>query len=249
MSLLDLNPVEEVDLEQVDKTLGLDTLKAAMPKGRRHIITQSLTDKINGIIDDPEVRDAFRDNLLGFSEVLVDPKITMTAYIQAVRYCSYKLMGFKDLESYIRTFPDRYERMLDDGKSIEHIRAIVSQYNGGKACQRILEQTLMPTHVLNYDIYQKAINTQATIMLDPTVSAMVRSNAANSLMITLKQPETANVKVEIGVKDDDSLIALKEVTMALVEQQSKLIKSGGASTKLIAESSIIPGVVERIEND
>ena len=238
----------EPDLEELDKPLGLDTLRAAMPKGRRHIITRALTDKINGVVDDPEVRDAFRDNILGFSEVLNDPKITMTAYIQAVRYCSYKLMGFKDLESYIRTFPERYERMLDDGKSIEHIRAIVSQYNGGKACQRILEQTLMPTHVLNYDIYQKAINVQAQLMMDPNVSDKVRSDAAHSLMTTLKQPEAQLVKVDIKVTEDDSLRDLKLVTLELAKQQSALIASGAVSARDIAESKLLPGECERIEN-
>jgi len=248
-AVLDLLATPTSDpLDQMDQPLGLDTLRAAMPKGRRHVITQELTDNINGVIEDPEVRDAFRDNIIGFTDVLSDPKITVTAYIQAVRFVSYKLMGFLDLDSYIRTFPDRYERMLNDGKSMEHIRAIVSQYNAGKTVNRILEQTLMPTYVLNYDIYQKAINTQMTLMMDPNVSDKVRSDAAHSLMQTLKQPETTNVKVAVTVKDDDSIRELKAVTLALARQQGKLIESGTSTAKDIVESTII-GQCERIEND
>jgi hypothetical protein len=241
-----LATLPQPDLEEMDKPVGLDTLRAAIPKSRRHNITQELTDAINGVVSDPEVRDAFRNNIVGFTDVLTDPKITITAYIQAVKYVSYKLSGHKDFDSYIKTFPDRYERMLDDGKTMEHIRAIVSQYNSGKTVMRILEQTLMPTHVLNYDIYQSAVNTQAQIMLNPLVSDKVRSDAANSLMIALKQPETQKVKVDITVKDDDSIRELKAVTLALAKQQKELIESGGADARIIAESKLVT-THERIE--
>jgi len=242
-----LATLPQPDLEEMDKPLGLDVLRAAVPKGRRHNITQDLTDTINAVVEDPEVRDSFRSNIIGFTDVLTDPKITITAYVQAVRYCSYKLMGHLDFDSYVKTFPERYERMLDDGKTMEHIRAIVSQYNGGKTVMRILEQTLMPTHVLNYDIYQQAVNTQCQIMLNPLVSDKVRSDAANSLMIALKQPETQKVKIDVTVKDDDSIRELKEVTLELAKQQRELIKSGGADAKVVAESKLVSTTHERIE--
>ena len=57
------------DLEQLDVPLGLNTVKASVPKGRRHIITQSLVDTINGVVEDPEVRDAFRTNIIGFTPI------------------------------------------------------------------------------------------------------------------------------------------------------------------------------------
>jgi len=248
MSNLATLPIEDLeDLEQIDKPLGFDTLKSAVPKSRRHNITRELTDTINSIADDPEVRDAFRTNIIGFTDVLTDPKITITAYVQAVRYVSYKLMGYKDFESYIKVFPDRYERMLNDGKSMEHIRAIVSQYNSGKTVNQILEQTLVPTHVLNYDIYQQAINTQAQIMLNTRVSAKVRSDAAHSLMTTLRQPDTAKMKLDITVKEDDSIRELKQVTLELARQQKQLIESGVSDAKQVAESSLVPAEYKRIE--
>lgn len=235
------------DLEQLNKPLGLETLKASVPKGRRHIITQGLVDTINGVVEDPEVRDSFRNNIVGFTDILADPKITMTAYIQAVRFVSYRLMGYKDLEGYIKTFPERYERMVADGKSIEHIRAIVSQYAGGKTVNLILEQVMVPTHVLNYDIYQKAINTQAEIMMNPRVSDKVRSDAAHSLMTTLKQPEVTKLKVDLHPVENDSIRELREVTTELAKKQIELIEGGIANAKEIAESSLVPGSAKRIE--
>ena len=235
------------DLEGLDQPLGLDTVKASVPKGRRHIITQGLVDTINGVVDDPEVRDAFRSNLLGFTDVLQDPKITVTAYIQAVRFVSYKLMGYQDLQSYIKTFPERYERMIDDGKSIEHIRAIVSQYNAGKTVNMILEQVMVPTHVLNYDIFQEAVNTQREIMMDTGVNAKTRSDAAHSLLTTLKQPEVTKMKLEVDVKETDTVRELQEVTLSLAKKQQELIESGITNAKEVAEATLVPGSCERIE--
>jgi hypothetical protein len=84
--------------------------------------------------------------------------------------------------------------------------------------------------------------------MDPNVSNKVRSDAAHSLMTTLKQPEATQVKVDISIKDDDTLVQLKELTFNLAKQQSKLIASGAINAREMAESTLLPGECKRIEN-
>jgi hypothetical protein len=243
--VISINPA--LDLEEIDQPLGFETVRNAVPKNRRHVITPALVDTINQIVADPEIRDGFRKNILGFTDVLSDPHITLSSYIQAVRYNSYRFMGSTNIDAFIKTFPERYQRMIDDGKSYVHISAIISQYNSGKVVTMIWEQRMIPIYVLNYDVLQEAIMTQQKLMLDPKVSHKVRSDAANSLMTHLKQPETTKVKLDIGITEEASVKELREETVKLVRGQRMALEAGLTDAKTIAEAKIIPGDSKRLD--
>ena len=231
--------------EQHHAPITVDQLKGAVPKGRRHIVTQDLVDRINELIEDQDHRDVFRENLLSYTGVLTNPDITLTAYVQAVRYVSFKLMGFSNFESWCRTFPDRYKRLIEKPYTDGYIQSVVSQFNKGKTVNLVLEQSLVPMWVLNQDLYQKALNVQADLMLHAK-SEKVRSDAANSLLTHLKQPETSKVSLDVTVKEDDSVRELRAATMELVRQQRRAIESGSSNAKEIAESRLLNGECERI---
>jgi hypothetical protein len=113
----------------------------------------------------------------------------------------------------------------------------VSSYNKSKLVNLILEQTLTPCWILNQDMYQRALNTQAVLMTDAN-SEKVRSDAANSILTHLKQPESQKVELSVSQKPDSSIDALRESTMDLVAQQKQAIKSGFMSAQEIAHSRI-----------
>jgi hypothetical protein len=229
-----------------DILLTVESLKGVMPKRQKHNINKALVDELNLIVTEPEARDSFRENLLGYTNVLQDPNIRLPTYIEAVKYVSFKLMGYTNQESWIKTFPARYKRLLDGGKDDGFLRATVACYNRGKVVNMILEQTLVPTYVLNQDLYQQALNVQARLMLTAD-SEKVRTDAANSLLVNLKQPETTKLDINIGVKEDDSLREMREATLELVKAQRLAIESGTNDAREIAESKIIVGEFQEVE--
>lgn len=226
--------------------LTVDTLKATMPKRMKQNITQSLVDKLNKLVTDPDERVYFRENLLSYTHVLQDPNVKLESYIHAVRYVSYKLMGMNNQEAWIKTFPDRYQRILDDGKSDMHLRATVSGYNKNKIVATVYEQALIPVHVLNADVFQQAVATQATMMMNPNVSDKVRSDAANSLLTHLKPPEATKLQLNVAVAEDDSLRELRHAITDLARAQKEAIEIGTEDARRIAESKLIDGEVERV---
>lgn len=242
-----MKPVTTTNLIPEDTSaLTVDVLKATMPKRMRGNISQSLVDKLNKLVTDPDERIHFRENLLSYTHVLQDPNVKLEAYIHAVRYVSYKLMGMTNQEAWIKTFPDRYQRILADGKSDMHLRATVSGYNKNKIVATVYEQALIPVHVLNADVFQQAVTTQAQLMTDPNVSDKVRSDAANSLMTHLKAPETRKLNLDIAVAEDDSLRELRHAVTELAQAQRKAIESGMEDAQRIAESKLIPAEFERV---
>ena len=225
--------------------LTVESLKGVMPKRQKHNITKSLVDNINNLVSDPEARNVFRENLLGFTGALGDPNIKMSNYVLAVKYVSYKLLDYTNQEAWIKTFPDRYQRLMAQQKDDVWIRATVGSYHKGKLVTHLLEQAMTPTWIVNADLFQKALNTQAHLMVTAK-SEKVRTDAANSLLTHLKQPETTKLKLEVEVKQDDSIRELKEATLKLVEEQRRAIKAGANTAEEIAKGKIIPGEAKRI---
>jgi len=218
--------------------LTVDQFKRALPAQMKKTVDQDMVDKINQTISDPEVREAFRENLLSYASVMSMGKFKMENYINAVKYVSYKLMGDDNITAYSKAFPDKIQRFMQQGVSSKDIASYVTAYNKSKLVNLIMEQTLVPTWVLNQDLYQKALNVQAQLMVSAN-SEKVRTDAANSLLNALKRPETHKVELDIGVKEDKSIEALRAATTELVAQQREMIRAGALNAQEVAHTKVI----------
>lgn len=224
--------------------LTLDTFKAALPDKVKKSINQELIDSINQTLSDPDMYETYRDNLLSYASVMADGRFKMESYISAVKYVSHKLMGASNIAAYIKTFPDKYQDFLNRGVETKDIASYVTAYNKSKLVNLIMEQTLIPSYVLNQDLYQKALNVQAELMLTAK-SEKVRSDAANSLLTQLKMPEVNKVQLDVNVKEDGSIAALRESTLELVRQQKLMVQAGAMSAKEVAHSKLVIDVESR----
>lgn len=228
---------------EISPALTLDKLKAVMPTRQKQNVTQNLVDEINQLMVEPEYREYFRDNIISYADVLQDPNTTMEGYVRAVKYCSYKLMGSTNQEAWIKTFPERYQRLCDEDKPDAYLRSLVCAYNKGQLVNKILEQSLVPTWLFNADLFQKALNTQA-IMMTSAKSEKVRVEAANSLLSHLKRPEAAKLELDVTMKQDESVANLTKAMSDLAEKQREAISSGLMNAKDVAEAMIIEGETE-----
>ena len=222
--------------------LTVEIVKKVMPGRLRGAITQELIDKINTISTDPVLTDEIKKNFIGYTGVLQDGKYKTEDYLNAIVYVSYKLMGYSNIDSYIKTFPQRYQVLVSKGLPQKDIAAYVTAYNRGKLVNKILEQTLVPTWVLNQDVYQKAINTQAELL--NSKNEKVRFMAADSILTHLAKPEKAGPLVNIEMNQNTGIEDLRETLVKLAEVQQNLIKQGKATTEQIAEQKIIEAEVD-----
>lgn len=230
----------------VTTAITIDQLKQVMPAGLRKSATQELVDKINSVFTDPIFAETLRDNILGYIHVMQDGKFKMEDYINAVRYVSYKLMGDSNIAAYTKTFPDRFQYFIDNGTSEKDIASYVAAYNKNKLVNLILEQTLIPNHVLNADIYQKAINHQLHLM-QYAKSEKVQTDAANSLLTHLKPPETSKLEIDVTHKENSAISELRNAVQSLAAQQQLAIQAGVVSAHEVAKSKIIQGECERVD--
>ena len=218
--------------------LTLDQFKLALPDKVKKSVNQELVDQINATLSEPELFEAYRDNLLSHTRVMADGRFKVQEYLNAVKYVSHKLMGCTNIEAYTKTFPDKYARFVAQGVAAKDIASYVTAYNKSKLVNLIFEQTLIPSYVLNQDLYQKALNVQADLMVNAK-SEKVRADAANSLLTNLKMTESQKVGLEIGVMDDSAIAALRATTMELARQQRMMLEAGAMNAQEVAHSRLV----------
>lgn len=218
--------------------MTLEQFRDVLPDKVKKSVSQDLIDQINTTLAEPEMYENYRDNILSYTRVMNDGRFKIPDYLNAVRYVSFKLMGSSNIEAYRKAFPDKMIRFANEGVSAKDISSYVNAYNNTKLVNLIFEQTLIPSYILNQDLYQKALNVQAELMIGAH-SEKVRTDAANSLLAHLKMPEKQKVELDINVKEDSSINMLRQATLQLVAQQRLSISAGQSTAGDIASNSLV----------
>lgn len=225
--------------------LTTELMQKAVPRNMRSKVNQEFVDKINNAITDPNTAEMLRDNIIGYADVLAEGKYKMDDYINAVKYVSYKSMRKTNIAAFVATFPDRYASYKANGTSDKDIASYITAYNKNKLVNKIYDQSLIPTHILNADIHQKAINHLADLMLNAR-SEKVQADSANALLTHLKRPETQKIELDVGVKESPEIRDLNTTMLKLAQQQQELIDSRHYSPREIAHSKIIEGECDEV---
>lgn len=228
--------------------LTIQQVEKALPPNLKSAASQGLVDTLNGISNDPLMAETLRNNFISYTSILKEGKFKIEDYLHAVAYVSYKLMGDSNQDAYFKTFPNRYQELLERGADSKKISAYVHAYNKGKLVNLIMEQTLVPVHVLNQDMNQRAINHMAWLMMNAK-SEKVQSEAANNLFNATKKPETKKHELAIEMKDTSGLNEMKATLAEMADMQRRQIQEGIATPKQVAASKIIDIEVEENGTD
>ena len=221
--------------------LSLESIKKLVPKTQRTLITEDFVDKLEASVKDSVIAEEFKNNFITYLNVLSKGKYKMEDYINAVKYVSFKLLDYSNVKAYAATFPERYERLVEEGQQID---AFVSMYNKNKLVIQIYEQTIVPSYVLNAPLHQQALNTLATMIQDEDVRGMTKVKACEAILAYTKQPEIIKGELTIGIEQSDTINDLREVTEQLAETYRKALQGGARTLTQVAEARIIDVYIE-----
>lgn len=216
--------------------LDLVTLQNAVPKDLKVRLTEDTVDKINKMCEDAEYAKEVTDNFISYASILQHHNWKISDYTSAIGFITYKIMGYSDKDSYIKTFPDRYTRMVSQSYDAKKISSFVSNYKSTQLVSTLIEQTMIPVWLYNKDNYQKAINVQVDLMMTAN-SEKVRCEAANSVLNHIKKPEKAEIELNIGTEQNTVLDSLNAALLELGTRQSNIIQSG-ENTSIISKQKI-----------
>lgn len=221
--------------------LTLDVVKKLVPRQFKDAVTDSMVDILNKAVDDPKVIDAFRENFISYLSVFREGKYKLEDYVKAIKFVSYKLLNYSDIDAYVATFPDRYQRLIDEG--VTDVSPYVSMYRKGKLVISIMEQTIVPSYILNAPYHQEAVNQLYKIMTNEREKGLTRVKAAETLLNYTKPPEVKKSEMAINIGESDTLNELKKTMEDLAKTQIRAIEKG-YDLKSVAESRIIGEVID-----
>lgn len=220
----------------MSRQLELSAVKKLLPKSHAVMLTQNFLDRVEASIKDETIAEQFKENFLSYTSVLRTGKYDMEEYTNAVKYISFKLLGYTNKDAYTATFPERYARLKRNGQNID---AFVGAYNKTKLVNQIYEQTMVPTYVLNAPLHQEALNELAKMIRDPSVRGMAKVKACEAILANTKPPEVTKAEIRIGVDQQETISELREVTEGLAAVLQKSIESGSKSLQEIADKPVI----------
>lgn len=223
--------------------LTIDQVQKALPPNLKTSATPALVDLINNVTTDPIFAEQVRNNFISYTGVLRDGKYKTEDYLNAVTYVSFKLLNHSNQDAYFKTFPQRHANLVAKGTSSKDIAAYVSAYNKGKLVNAIMEQTLVPSWVLNQHLYQEALNVQADLMAN-SGSDKVRCDAANSILTHLAKPKEAGPLINIDMRETSGMNELRDALAQMARQQQQLISSGVSSRDVAAQKIMNAEVIE-----
>ncbi|MFV0357732.1 MAG: hypothetical protein ACK5LG_21900 [Bacteroides thetaiotaomicron] len=209
-------------------------LQKALPPTVNLNVSQDLVDQLNAITADEIVLENLRDNFVSYTNVMMDGKYRKEDYVNAIAYCTFKLMGLKNKDAYAHAFPQRYTNLIAKGATQKEISAYVAAYHKGKLVQAIMEQALVPVWLVNQDVYQKAINVQASLMMTAQ-SELVRTQAANSILTHLAKPKESVPLINIDMRPTSGMSELQDLLASLAEKQVNLIDQGVTAKEIAAQ--------------
>lgn len=219
--------------------LTVEMVQGAVPANLKGSVTQSLVDRINKLDEDSHLAETMRENFITYSSVLTEGKFKVEDYLNAVKFVSLLLMRLSKRDAWVRTFPDRYQKLLQEGADKKTVSSHVAMYASGKLVNQILERSLIPFHIINQDARQKALDTQVRLMLGAH-SDLVRMQAANSVLVHTTPPkEVVAAQVTVNVGTTSALRNLEGMLNQLAQQQKQMIESGAATTRTIAAQSMV----------
>jgi len=231
----------EPKAEDLVETLTLEQIKHSVPPHLLHSVTQDTVDMLNGVSADPLLGSIIRENFLSYTKVLADGRFKLEDYLSAVKYVTFKLMGYSNEEAYSRTFPNRFQSLNNRQLSKKEISSHVSAYHKNKLVNLIMENAIMPSWVLNQDMFQSALNTQYQIMNDATINARDRVAAANSIIMALQKPkQEGKFEINIGQVENSGMKEMREMMQQLANQQHEKIINGEATTLDMTKAELVP---------
>ena len=210
----------------------------SLPPKKRKGASKETIQKILDIANDEDIAEEYKQNFLTHINVVSEGKYSLEDYKNAILFVTHKLLGTSDIDAYALTFPERYKRQVDRGLERSRISSYASAYKGTSLVAKLLEQSLVPSWILNAPLYQEAINFQASLLHNEEASFAVRQKAADSIMTHIKPPESQKIEIDIGVKKDSVVDEYEENIRRLVQKQQELIAQG-ADVKMVANAGII----------
>ena len=214
--------------------IGITEIKPLVPRKMGNSLTPVMINRLNTADKDSFIQETIENIFRGYLGLLSEYNYGMEEYIDASIFVGYKFHGYTNLDSFKRTFPQRYNNYILNGADTKEVAAIASGYSRRGVVSKLIEQSMSKMWVLNMDNYQAAIDVQVDLMKNAK-SEKVRCDAANSVLTHLGKPRDTiiNNHVNVDLREHTGLTDLRDELAELAQQQLNMINQGISAKEII----------------
>ena len=205
--------------------MTLDELKVLMPAKKQKFMNQELVDMINDAENRGDFDGEFEKKVVSYSSVLTQGRYKTSDYIAAVEFCTYYLSGDEQADAYVKTFPSKIKRRVLEGKS-PYATGAPSMYYSGQLVQAIMAQAQMNVRMRHYNKIDIMVETLYDLATGPDSTDRIKMESADKVLTHLKEPDQSHVEIEVGIKKDESGMALEKKLIEVAEMQKAAFEKG-----------------------
>ena len=172
--------------------------------------------EILGTVCDAYV-EPLKDNILSYAKILRDGTNKVSDYLNAVKFITLKNADFTTREAWEATFPDRYTRMVTEGRSEKHINSAATMYARTALVAKLLEISQKPLWVFHAGYANEALEKAYELMTDSTSTKFIQLQAASLILDKVQVTEAQKIDVEVTT-NDASLELIMDAAKRIDEQ-------------------------------
>ena len=136
------------------KELSLDVVKSQLSSKQKLLISEDTVAEIQKLAEDPDYGEEFLDNYIDHLNVYKEmPRASHDRYLSAVKFFTLIESGNSLTDSFIKTFPERFEarcRSAPPGKRDKAlVRSEASRYNGSVMVNEIRKVATIPVQLIH----------------------------------------------------------------------------------------------------
>lgn len=240
------NGIERV--EEVSREAKQRSIQAAVGRRLKGFIDEEFMDQLEVISGSgDEVIDEYMcSNFIEWLGVLDSGKWGLKEYIDAVKYCSYRLLGETQESSYRKCFQEKCakveERYSGESESSrkERVCWLARAYDKNKLVCGIMRQSLVPSWILNAPLYQEALNELVKMVRNNEVKGMSKVRACEAILEATKQPEEVKVSIggEVSMRSE-AMDELRQVTEDLCRGLKEEMRVGRKDLREVSEIELV----------
>ena len=223
--------------EILGKRLSIEEARSFVPRNFRSQITEKFLDQMEQAIGNDEQARHVRENFITYSKVLqdCDPNVNILDYLNAVRFITFKIMGYSAEESWKRVFPHKVEKLLREGNE-KHINKYANIYNKSQIVNKIYSQTMIPSYILHHEEYEKMISTLNDMIYSGELRGMAKVKAVEIFLSNTKPPEVAKAELQVSIQQSDTITDLRDATDKFARAMRLAIEEGKTTATEIIEA-------------
>lgn len=181
--------------------------------------------KIKSIGASQEEQEQIINSFVSFPSILENSSYSIQSYLNAVMFITMLSVGNTVIDSYRIVFPERFQKMVDEGRDRKTIQAYASAYNSTKLVNLLKKQVLIPFYILNQHTRQDALNKMQHLMYEGKTD-FIQLKAAECILNVLETPKELDLNVNTTTTLSDDAKELKLMLDQVVNATMNAVDEG-----------------------